>query len=50
MATPSEARRDNEKVAGQSLNELSRDESFSAASDDAQTASEYEERPEPYIL
>ena len=42
MATPSEARHDNDQATGQRPNGTSRNESFSAASDEAQTASEYE--------
>lgn len=45
MATPLEVRRDNGQDTGQNLNGLSRNGSFSATSDEAQTASEYEKRP-----
>lgn len=50
MATPSEAPRDNEQVTGQKPNEPPRNGSFSAASDGAQTASEYEKRPNSWLL
>ena len=50
MATPSEVARDNEQITGQKVNESSRNGSFSAVSDGAQTASEYEIRPNSWLL
>lgn len=50
MATPSEVPRDNDQVAGQKPNGELRDGSLSVASEGAQTASEYENRPNSWLL